>query len=839
MVSRKRARSEVDAAPEQQPLEEQGLLQKLRNCWEFANVMQYIAIFGKIMKIDEDFGIEDLENECMKPESSEKLLEIGLCLLKWVSSHRGLTFDNFDEYTRRQYNAKAPHITNPFGYDEVPNKFLEFDVFLKLRVLHQLSIWTFWNPDRIRDKMPEQRELDQTQWRIEEIGYDRDGRYYYILDDNRLYRRTDPPIPPPKPAKSKSRRKSARAVRASKRRKVTGADPLEESEEENDSVNGDISADPFAAMQWECIAVTLADYRQFLDTIQKTRDPDEKILRDRIVEQVLPIIEKEEESHQRQKVKREKELVNMQLLAGAKRSSRLAGKAEKERQEREAVEAARKREVELAAALKEEDRLKKLETERRTRIMTREQRIKDRERKRILHENELQRIEEEHRKVERGESRASERHLKAEMEKYRKNLEDLSQEEQWTFDCSGCGVHGQNLDDGSHIVACEKCSVWQHSKCLGISKHEAEREDFHFVCDDCKRRDEEAKRPKIPPLKFRVGSSTSPSGAADGERKVHDVEMSPSSATKHAQSSGSMPSVESPSKQLPSLSRMIPRTADQPPSLPSASPERRPSSAHAAPLSSPRAPFSPYKGINGFTPTSTELPPKLPSMHLPPNGRESLNGGIFGRRPSSSHSIQSPTLPSPIQNRPSMSPTQGNRDVGPLAGFPPVASSDHGAPWTPYGQHQTPRPSTGNNAQLPSINNGRPSFMATPTGGSRSSPPQSSHGVPFSGISPTKQSPRPMTSGSIAGAPVLPPIQKLEPSPKLMGRSSPDAPIPPPIKCMTPEQEERRHRENALRQAQLNGQQSILSSPSLNRIPPLGPPAVASKPGVPTQPGTN
>lgn len=221
---------------------------------------------------------------------------------------------------------------------------------------------------------------------------------------------------------------------------------MEESEEENDgAADEEVSKDPFADMQWECIAITLSDYRQFLETIQKTRDPDEKILRDRIVEQVLPIIEKEEESHQRQKVKREKELANMQLLAGAKRSSRLAGKAEKERQEREAIEASRKRETELAAALKEEERLKKLETERRSRIITREQRTKDRERKRILHENELQRIEEEHKKVERGESRASERHLRAEMERYRKNLEDLSQEDQWTFDCSGCGVHGQNL----------------------------------------------------------------------------------------------------------------------------------------------------------------------------------------------------------------------------------------------------------------------------------------------------------------------------------------------------------------------------------------------------------
>lgn len=50
----------------------------------------------------------------------------------------------------------------------------------------------------------------------------------------------------------------------------------------------------------------------------------------------------------------------------------------------------------------------------------------------------------------------------------------------------------------------------------------------------------------------------------------------------------------------------------------------------------------------------------------------------------------------------------------------------------------------------------------------------------------------------MAAASILPPIQRLEPSPKLMGRSSPDAPIPPPVKCMTPEQEERRQRENEM-----------------------------------------
>ena len=37
----------------------------------------------------------------------------------------------FDEYTRRQYVAKAPH-RNPFGTEEEPAKFNDFDIFTKV-----------------------------------------------------------------------------------------------------------------------------------------------------------------------------------------------------------------------------------------------------------------------------------------------------------------------------------------------------------------------------------------------------------------------------------------------------------------------------------------------------------------------------------------------------------------------------------------------------------------------------------------------------------------------------------------------------------------------------------
>ena len=55
MVSRKRGRAEMESS---EPAVEMGLLTRLRNMWEFANIMQYIFIYGKAVKIDEDFDIE-------------------------------------------------------------------------------------------------------------------------------------------------------------------------------------------------------------------------------------------------------------------------------------------------------------------------------------------------------------------------------------------------------------------------------------------------------------------------------------------------------------------------------------------------------------------------------------------------------------------------------------------------------------------------------------------------------------------------------------------------------------------------------------------------------------
>lgn len=205
------------------------------------------------------------------------------------------------------------------------------------------------------------------------------------------------------------------------------------------------NGDEYGGRKWECIAVTLGEYQDFLRTIEKSKDLDEKMLHERLVDDVLPIIEKQEESQLRKKQRQERESFNIQKLATAKRSSRLEAKQEKERQEQEVLEAERKRKAELAAAKADQEKQKNVEVARENRIMTREQRIKDREHKRILHEEELANLSEENKKLDAGEGRLSERHLKAEVEKKKRELAALAEDDEWFFDCSVCGAHGTNF----------------------------------------------------------------------------------------------------------------------------------------------------------------------------------------------------------------------------------------------------------------------------------------------------------------------------------------------------------------------------------------------------------
>lgn len=256
--------------------------------------------------------------------------------------------------------------------------------------------------------------------------------------------------------------------------------------------------DGLGGQKWECLAITLDELYTLISSLT-SRDENEKNLRSRLAKHLVPIFEEYEASRKRKLAQKEKELLNMEKMQHAKRSSRLASKMEHKREEEERRAAEEKHRQELAMAKKEQQKWQKLEKERESRMQTREQRLKEREARRILHEEELATLSENGKKLHEGEAgRLSERNLKAAIDKNRRALMELENvDEDWVFDCI-CGAYGQ-VDDGSLSVECEKCKVWQHAKCIGVTKAQVNNDDYHFVCSTCKRKEKEAEEAKIKP----------------------------------------------------------------------------------------------------------------------------------------------------------------------------------------------------------------------------------------------------------------------------------------------------------------------------------------------------
>lgn len=328
-----------------------------------------------------------------------------------------------------------------------------------------------------------------------------------MLDDNRVYRLTEaPPTVQTQPKKKKSIQQYGK--RSSKRRRTdrgsqevaaTSADPNDDARDEN-------VQEGLGGMKWECIAISLEQVQSLLEEFRKTRDENERILRQQLEDHLLPILEKQEENRKRRVLQRDRDLANLAKMANAKRSSRIATKVEQQKQEEKFKEEQHELRKAEEARIKEERVRVKQEQQREIRMASRENRLKDREARRRLYTEELANLSaEDGNRAENAAGRASERRIQAEIEKNKQALEALGDEEEdWVFDCI-CGLFGQ-VDDGTHSVACETCNIWQHSKCLGISEEEAERPEFQFICKSCHRRQDEIRQ--RPLIKLKVSKPT-------------------------------------------------------------------------------------------------------------------------------------------------------------------------------------------------------------------------------------------------------------------------------------------------------------------------------------------
>jgi hypothetical protein len=638
--------------------------------------------------------------------------------------------------------------------------------------------------------------------RIEPYGWDRQDRTYFVLDDNRLYRLTNASPPPPK--QKKNTKKSRAAQRSSKRRRVSSgaANDADDAHDEASDAGG--SAEPeddgLGGMKWECLATTLDEVRQFLSTILKSKDANEKTLRDQIQDHLLPILEKQEESRKRKQLQREKELLNLEKMAYAKRSSRIAGKMEQQKMEEQVRGEERKRREEEAARRKEEQQQSKMERERNNRLMSREQRLKEREVRRRLHEEELAQLSEDSKEASNASARMSERRRLAEIERNKKALQELEEEEEdWVFDCV-CGVYG-HVDDGTHSVACERCNTWQHSKCLGIDEQEADQEDFHFICTSCRRREDAASDPHPRMIKIKVNRPQEPESPASeqAEESTATFQQPRAQLVVELQSRPSTDLLDDGSKP----SRAVPSpSVQEPPALQSAQPITSSNSANnAVPGPKHIQESSAGQGNNPFS---------SPHPSLLPPGRQAVKSG-------------SPNLaPGKLTHLPA---GDGDGKTGLVAKsavsggvLSALAGSGSGGSSPSKQAHRPPSPPTKTSPSAPAASNGFAPSLSTENISSMTSssmglphltPAQSRHArsdqaasgssplpPPSGGLSPTKNSPpaprpqqhingvanpaaTPLVGGAHPPSAVFPPVPALSPSPRQQILTPPVKPAEP------------------------------------------------------------
>ncbi|KAK9478698.1 hypothetical protein V1514DRAFT_330176, partial [Lipomyces japonicus] len=503
---------------------------RIRNMWQFSAIVQWLFMFKSTIKLEhEDISIEALEKEFLGLTKVNLISKIRLHLLQHLSSQRNLTLEMFDDYARRQYRQKLPYFKHPFGEEEIPFLFDNFSIYNQIIVIHQLCEFQTFNVERFRARTETTKEAEEIQWRVDPLGSDSEGKIYYLLDDNRLYARTDP-LPSkeeetkPKarqPAKKRRKRKAYSTwrpePRRSKRRRTQELSPEveengnddEEVEEDEDLPSEDHTRDVSNAglvdiegllehsrdgeSRWFCVCATYHQWKEFEVKLGKiVRDRTKKLerqLHSVLVSHVLPVIESIEQERIEHEEAKLKEIEKMRQHENRKRSSRIVSMAEHRKHEEE-LQLAREAAVEEKARKKAERKMKaELVKQREARLETRE--IKLAKKKEALEAKLALQATTDAQVVHsavspspdtKSPARTTERYSSVETESRRISLRQSSRRQSgnpvtpsltepsnfpqnWYFDCV-CGRFGENYDDGELSVCCSKCDIWLHVACL-------------------------------------------------------------------------------------------------------------------------------------------------------------------------------------------------------------------------------------------------------------------------------------------------------------------------------------------------------------------------------------
>ncbi|KAG2236889.1 hypothetical protein INT48_002702 [Thamnidium elegans] len=365
--------------------------------------------------------------------------------------------------------------------------------------------WQLDEPEKFREHLDS--EEDAAQWRVDPIGFDKKGSTFWLFDDNRLYKETPKPPATKKSKSNKKKRAAPTARRSSRRNNVQAEQELEEeSEEEGEWI------------PWKLVCASKYEWEQFPSKYANSKNLDEQRFYNLLVNDLIPKIIPVLEEHER-------EIKKQEALLHRKRSSRILFK-ELEALERSSSFEPESRSrsshrIEQKSLEKEQQEMENAAKAREARLLERERRIMEREYRALAREkgqsqepetiiNEAEpnttlnlkmvvteKPKKKYKKKEKFDADGNPLPKKEKLDEHgnpipkkkrgRKPKQKNPDDENWEFDCI-CGVSGKNLDDGTPMIACEKCSVWQHIICLQKSGQIGKSnslDDINFVCHKC------------------------------------------------------------------------------------------------------------------------------------------------------------------------------------------------------------------------------------------------------------------------------------------------------------------------------------------------------------------
>ncbi|KAL2915558.1 hypothetical protein HK105_204960 [Polyrhizophydium stewartii] len=466
-------------------------LAELRSWWQFAAAAQFFQLFFGAFGMD-DFETEFLEDRLLGKPPSGWLHSLHTQLLRLVSRERTINESNWLLHFSGELALRQQPDDEVFFTYDGSVEYKDLPLRTKVLILHSLCEWQFEKPENFRP-VRETPEDEAVEWRVDPVGYDRDGSKYYLFDDNRLFK---------VPCKEQSSTKKRRGRRAA------------EDEDKNDASQG-------FADEWILVCRTASEWQTWPQQFKGSKNPDEKALYMYLTEDVVPKVVKDIKTID-EKRRLEEAMLNR------KRSSRLQireiERMEREEQEQRArgikreasseaastagrdslppdspfaltkvkdaatrrKEAEERRQAELAA---QEAARKALEEDRARRLQERELRAAEYREKMLLKKgkhplgNSVTLDSPEPAAAESSPSRGATPNpkqpgaapLNHRQEAGKHKAQDgpdpsgAEQEEPWFFDCK-CGLRGHNIDDGTPIIACGKCNVWQHIACAALGR---------------------------------------------------------------------------------------------------------------------------------------------------------------------------------------------------------------------------------------------------------------------------------------------------------------------------------------------------------------------------------